>query len=288
MDEEETVALTAGQRRRAGPVGRSGPWRVHGVSVEGYRHRRSGTPCQDAHRYTVSGPPQAPVTVLAVADGAGSRPRSGEGSALAVDLAVACFARRAADWPRAMSAARDAADVRGSLREAFLDVRGEFLRRTGADADDYATTLTVVVLSPTWIGHLSVGDGFAVLRAGTVDGVRQFHLLPQPTAVSEYSNETVFLTSADAERSLSTACVNDPGVDGVLLSTDGLAQIALSWADGQPRQPKAGFAASMLRTLDHPGADPAEDDEALAALLRSDRLTAVNADDKTLLRAVRV
>ncbi|MHA6762205.1 PP2C family serine/threonine-protein phosphatase [Streptacidiphilus sp. PAMC 29251] len=271
--DEETVALTTGRR--------SGEWRIHGVSVEGYRHRRSGIPCQDAHLYGVSGPPQASVTVLAVADGAGSRPRSDEGSVLAVELAVGYFARRATAWPRTT------AGVNASLREAFLDVREEFLRRTGKDADDFATTLTVVVLTPTWIGHLSVGDGFAVLRSGTVDGVPQFHLLPQPPAVSEYSNETVFLTSADAERRLSTACVNDPGVDGVLLSTDGLAQVALSWTDGQPRRPKESFVKSVLRTLDHPGADPEEDHQALAVLLRSDRLTAVNADDKTLLRAVR-
>ena len=285
MDEEETVALTTGHRRP--PSAGAGEWRVHGVSVEGYRHRRSGIPCQDAWLSGVSGPPQAPVTVLAVADGAGSRPRSDEGSALAVDLAVAAFGHRAASWPQRMSGTRDGADIDTSLRKAFRDVRNEFLRRTGPDAQDFATTLTVVVLTPAWIGHVSVGDGFAVLRAGTVDGVRQFHLLPQPPAASEYSNETVFLTSAEAEARISTACVNDPGVDGVLLSTDGLAQIALSWTEGQPRRPKDTFVTAVLRTLDHPGQDPAEDDEALAVLLRSDRLTAVNADDKTLLRAVR-
>ncbi|MFC1410713.1 PP2C family serine/threonine-protein phosphatase [Streptacidiphilus sp. N1-12] len=275
--DEETVALPTGRR--------AGDWRIHGVSVEGYRHRRSGIPCQDAHLYTVSGPPRSSVTVLAVADGAGSRPRSDEGSVLAVELAVDRFADRAAG--RAGGRPRTGAEVQAALREAFHDVRTEFLRRTGQDADQFATTLTVVVLTPTWIGHVSVGDGFAVLRAGTVDGVPQFHLLPQPAAVSEYSNETVFLTSADAERRLSTACVTDPGVDGVLLSTDGLAQVALSWTDGQPRRPKESFVAAVLRTLDRPGADPEEDHRALAELLRSDRLTAVNADDKTLLRAVR-
>lgn len=262
--------------------GRAGArWRVHGVSVEGYRHRRSGTPCQDAWLSRDFGPPEAPVTVLAVADGAGSRSRSDEGSALAVRLAAAGFARRAAERPRTASG------VRAALHEAFLDVRHEFLRRTGPDAKEFATTLTVVVLAPEWIGHLSVGDGFVVLRAGAADGVPQFHLLPQPDAASEYSNETVFLTSAEAERSVRTACVRDPGVDGVLLSTDGLAQLALSWVDGRPQQPKPSFVAAMLRSLDNPGDDPDEDERALAVLLRSDQLTAVNADDKTLLRAVR-
>ena len=278
MDPARNPATDSMAESGAGGTAR---WRVHGVSVEGYRHRRSGTPCQDAWLSRDFGPPDAPVTVLAVADGAGSRTRSDEGSALAVRLAADGFARRAAERPRT------AAGVRTALREAFLDVRHEFLRRTGPDAKEFATTLTVVVLAPDWIGHLSVGDGFVVLRAGAVDGVPQFHLLPQPEAASEYSNETVFLTSAEAERSVRTACVRDPGVDGVLLSTDGLAQLALSWADGRPQQPKPSFVAAMLRSLDTPGEDPDEDERALAVLLRSDQLTAVNADDKTLLRAVR-
>lgn len=262
------------------------PWRVHGVSVEGYRHRRSGVPCQDAWHHAITGSAQHPVRVLAVADGAGSRARSEEGSALAVQLATRCFAARAAERPRTAEA------VHNALRNAFRDVRREFLRTTDGQADEFATTLTVVVLTTSWLGHLSVGDGFVILRAGTQDGVSQYHLLPQPISVSEYSNETVFLTSPSAERALRTDCVRDPGIDGILLSTDGLAQVALTWFDGRPLRPKSSFAASVFRTLDTLDPNPDDeaehkDDDAIAALLRSDALTAVNADDKTLLRAVR-
>lgn len=291
-------------------------WRIHGLSVEGYRHLRSGMPCQDAWHYTVtdpsgtaasgtgpsgaaghagaaghvgsaahrgaSAPRGGPLTVLAVADGAGSRPSSDKGAELAVRLATTHFARHAA----AAVGFESADAVHALLLDAFRTVRAEFLRRTGDAADDYATTLTVVVLAPTWLGHLSVGDGFVVLRAGTEDGERQFHLLPQADAPSEYSNETVFLTTSNAADWVRTACVRDYAIDGVLLSTDGLAQIALSWADGRPLEPNTSFASAVLRSLDAPGADSAEDDAALAELLRSDRLTAINADDKTLLRAV--
>jgi hypothetical protein len=257
-----------------------GQWRIHGLSVEGYRHLRSGIPCQDAWDYAVTGSSRAPVTVLAVADGAGSRPRSDEGAELAAKLATTHFGRHAA------AEFHDADAVHAQLLDAFRDVREEFLRRTGDAADDYASTLTVVVLAPTWLGHLSVGDGFVVLRAGTEDGERQFHLLPQADAPSEYSNETVFLTTSDAVKWVRTACVRDYAIDGVLLSTDGLAQIALSWSDGRPLEPNTSFASAVFRSLDEPGPDPAEDDAALAGLLRSDRFTAVNADDKTLLRAV--
>ncbi|MFJ4830324.1 PP2C family serine/threonine-protein phosphatase [Streptomyces sp. NPDC088747] len=253
------------------------PWRVHGMSVEGYRHRRQGLPCQDACAYQVS----QHVAVLAVADGAGSRPRSEEGSKLAVRLAVEHFTRRA-------GTARDRGPgeaVHELLEDAFHDVSKMFLDTTGPDSADFATTLTVVVLAPGWLGQLTVGDGFVVLRAGTEDGERQFHLLPQPRAASEYSNETVFLTSPDAARWVHTDCVADDGIDGVLLSTDGLVQAALTRAaSGTAQTPNASFADAVFKSL-----DTVTDDahEGLAALLRSDRLTALNADDKTLLRAVR-
>ncbi|MHA5049183.1 PP2C family serine/threonine-protein phosphatase [Streptomyces sp. SD15] len=257
----------------------STPWRIHGMSVEGYRHRRQGLPCQDACAYTVSNS----VAVLAVADGAGSRPRSEEGARLAVELAAEHFARRAA----AAAQSQPGDSVHELLEDAFHDVSKTFLDTTGADAADFATTLTVVVLAPGWLGHLTVGDGFVVLRAGTEDGERQFHLLPQAAAASEYSNETVFLTSPDAARWVHTECVSDEGVDGVLLSTDGLAQAALARSGNGAQSPNASFADAVFRSLDTPGPVPDTAHEGLATLLRSDRLTALNADDKTLLRAVR-
>ncbi|MFI1726588.1 PP2C family serine/threonine-protein phosphatase [Streptomyces sp. NPDC020489] len=249
------------------------------MSVEGYRHRRDGLPCQDACAHTESGP----VAVLAVADGAGSRPRSDEGSRLAVELAAEHFVRRAA----AAADSPPGEAVHDLLADAFHDVTKVFLDTTGTAAADFATTLTVVVLAPGWLGHLTVGDGFVVLRAGVEDGEPQFHLLPQAADASEYSNETVFLTSPDAARWVRTDCVRDPGVDGVLLSTDGLAQAALSRTGGGAPTPNPSFADAVFRSLDGPGpvSDAAHDN--LAALLRSDRLTALNADDKTLLRAVR-
>ncbi|WP_330306981.1 MULTISPECIES: PP2C family serine/threonine-protein phosphatase [unclassified Streptomyces] len=260
------------------------PWRIHGMSVEGYRHRRQGLPCQDACAYTAS----PSVAVLAVADGAGSRPRSEEGSRLAVELAAEHFARRAA----AAADCHPGEAVHELLEDAFHDVSKVFLDRTGADAADFATTLTVVVLAPGWLGHLTVGDGFVVLRAGVEDGERQFHLLPQTRAASEYSNETVFLTSTDAARWIHTDCVSDDGIDGVLLSTDGLVQAALNRAAPTPAgggalSPNTSFVDAVFRSLDAPGPVTDNAHEGLATLLRSDRLTALNADDKTLLRAVR-
>ncbi|MQY10366.1 hypothetical protein SRB5_04740 [Streptomyces sp. RB5] len=253
-------------------------WRVHGLSVPGYRHRRDGVPCQDAWAHRQSGSAQ----VLAVADGAGSRPRSDEGARLAVELATEHFSR----WTWANAGAPAAArTVRMELQITFRELRAAFLKQVGDTPGDFATTLTVVVLTPEWLGHLSVGDGFVVLRAGTSEeGEPQFHALPRPAAPGEYGNETVFVTSPGAEEWVHTDCVQDRGISGVLLSTDGLAQAALST---RPPGPNTSFVSAVLRSLDEPGPDPVRDTEALTDLLTSDRLTALNADDKTLLRAVR-
>jgi serine/threonine protein phosphatase PrpC len=256
-------------------------WRIQGVSVQGYRHQKMGTPCQDSHHHKVTGSSEAPITVLAVADGAGSRPRSDEGSHLAVNLATAHFA----GWKA--GGRSDAESMRGQLHEIFRKVREEFLRRTAPKPDDFATTLTVVVLAGDWLGHLTVGDGFVIVRAGSEGGQRQHHLLPQTEAVSEYSNETVFLTSPGAEDWVRSDCVLDPGIDGVLLSTDGLTQAALSRAPDRTAEPNVSFAQGMFQPLDRPRLDLVREEEALAAFLSSDRLTRTNADDKTLLRAVR-
>ncbi|MEW2574995.1 PP2C family serine/threonine-protein phosphatase [Streptomyces syringium] len=278
-------------------------WRVHGLSVRGYRHVQQGLPCQDAWGQVCAGPPGARITVLAVADGAGSRPRSEEGAHLAIRLATSVFGRHLASFattpgepgePGGPGEPNEGDTLARLQRDAFQEVVDTFLDDTrdlagdrGGPAD-FATTLTVLALGPGWVGHTSLGDGFAVLRAGETDGAPQFHLLPQPEPPGEYGNETTFLSSPDAASRVRIDCVRDDGVDGVLLSTDGLAQAALSTADrlGGP-VPNRSFATSVLRALDRPGPDPQADADDLGALLRSHRLTALNADDKTLVRAVR-
>ncbi|MEU8620990.1 protein phosphatase 2C domain-containing protein [Streptomyces sp. NPDC048623] len=132
-------------------------WRVHGISAVGYRHLRDRTPCQDAWRYreTPGG------LVLAVADGAGSAERSGEGARAAVDLAVEAFAPVAAPW----RPGDDPRERRELLTEAFREVRADFLTWCAGPPGPFATTLTVVVAAEGWLGQVSIGDGLVLVRA---------------------------------------------------------------------------------------------------------------------------
>ncbi|MER5718077.1 PP2C family serine/threonine-protein phosphatase [Streptomyces sp. NPDC002132] len=252
-------------------------WRLHGLSVPGHRHRSDNLPCQDAFVCHQLGPD---TFLLAVADGAGSRPMSREGARLAVRLAPSAFLATP-------SLPREPDDVRPFLRDRFRLLRAEFLQFTGPRHDDYATTLTVVVRTRHWLGYLSVGDGFAMLRAGTSDGQPLFHLLPQPAPVSEYSNEAFFVTSDDAAGRLETACVLDDGITGILLSTDGLTQAAVESPGNDNRRAKHTFVSKVLGAMERPDVPADEEEAELTRLLNSRRLAADNADDKTLVRAVR-
>ncbi|MEV6177267.1 PP2C family serine/threonine-protein phosphatase [Streptomyces sp. NPDC052015] len=252
-------------------------WRLHGVSVTGHRHRSDNMPCQDAYVCQSIGPD---TFLLAVADGAGSRPMSREGARLAVKLAHLYFLSHS-------SLPRDPRAVRHFLRRGFTSLRADFLRYAQPRPEDYATTLTVVVHTRHWLGYLSVGDGFAVLRAGTSGGVPQFHLLPQPAPVSEYSNEAFFVTSEDAAERLETACVVDDEITGILLSTDGLTQAAVEFPGNDSKRAKHTFVSKVLGAMERPEVPPEQEEAELTRLLSSRRLAADNADDKTLIRAVR-
>jgi hypothetical protein len=248
-------------------------WRVHGVSVQGYSHLRDGRECQDAYRHGYA--ERAGAFVLAIADGAGSRARSAEGATLAVGLAVST-----------LTAALDAGGVPGDadawhrlLGDAYAEVHGAFARVTaslGPDPKAFAATLTAVVLAAPWIGVITLGDGFVVARAGP-PGRERFHLLAHEDGASEYVNETVFLTSSAARSAVVVCCAHDPEVSAVVLATDGLTGAGIR-QEGPRRRPNETFLEPVLASL--------EDPTRIARFLLDDKLTAVSADDKTLLMAV--
>jgi hypothetical protein len=250
------------------------PWRVHGVSVQGYSHLRDGVECQDAYRHMLVGP--GPVQVLAVADGAGSRPRSAEGAALAVGLANRLLAERL----RVGRTPASAGSWRSLLSSAYEEILATFLsatERMGSDPSEFAATLTVVIIAPPWLGVISIGDGFVITRADTSDGGDGFHLVASALGTEEYVNDTVFLTSRGAQTEVTIDCVYDPGLTAVLLSTDGLIPVAIRQQGGRRRANRT-FLEPVLDGLN----EPAE----IARLLLDDRISGLSADDKTLLMAV--
>lgn len=172
--------------------------RVLAASVTGAAHQRLGQDCQDA--WASARTPAG--LVLAVADGAGSRPRAAEGARTAV--AAACAAASGDDpLPRAFA----------SARHAVLSL--------AADPAPFACTLAVVVVGATEVAAGQIGDGIVAVEQGAA--ARSAAV----AARGEYANETVFLTSDDAMDRLVVERFPAAEVTGVALSTDGLRSVIL-------------------------------------------------------------
>lgn len=242
------------------------PWHAIAVSVAGSGHRAHGLPCQDASDVAVL--PDGTL-VAAVADGAGSAPRSGEGARLAVGTAVhALWDALDRPVPR---------DVPTALADAFREARdvvAEVAAAAGHPARDYATTLLVAVATGDALHVAQTGDGMIVAR----DAEGRIHAATTPQN-GEYANETFFVTmpGSDGPRYQATL----PPAAGLALTTDGLLPIAVDLATMTPHAP---FFAPLLA---YAAADPdgaARGD--LADFLAADRVAGRVDDDLTLVLAV--
>jgi hypothetical protein len=269
-----TPARAAGGRRR---------WVVRGASMTGAGHVREGRWCEDAFAWTslTAGGEQPDIQVLAVADGAGSRARSAEGSRLAVSLAVSeaeTYLRRSG-LPTSPRLWRENLDVIG--REIVTAFRAAARDLGGGSVDAFASTLTTVIVAHPFVAYFSVGDGFVVLRTGT-GGSANIHLLDSAVAAAENASTTVFLTSR-LDGAARIGAVYDPEITGVFVSTDGLAPATLSRSEnGELTIAEVPVVDMVLSLLDQGDFEPYD----LLRLLQRDDVLAVTEDDTTMLAAV--
>jgi hypothetical protein len=254
-------------------------WRVRGFSIQGYAHLKEGSPCQDAYRQATVGS----SLVLAVADGAGSRPRSAEGAAILVTAATEVLT----SMLRAPGDQSDAQLLKVRLPAAYERIRGRFLKQATllggeGQAGEFAATLVAAVVTERLIGIIQVGDGFVVTRTVNRLGKTSYHLLSRPEVGGQYSNETVFVTSSAATDPV-TECVVETGLTGIMLSTDGLMPAALAYSNGKPEAVNEDFTGRVLSHIDEDESDPRK----VIRTMMSDGVVGLTGDDLTLLAAVR-
>jgi hypothetical protein len=182
-------------------------WKVIGASVTGDSHVSGGSGCQDASGWRR----QSGITCLAVADGAGSRPLSATGSALAVEQALDTIAGLAMDE----SAPADLTEWLRSTFDRAQDRIAAFASSMERKPGEYATTLAVAIVTPDRVAIGQVGDSIAVI------GGHGQYLTVCPETKGEYANETYFITAADWSEYLRVAVLAG-SADVVALSTDGL------------------------------------------------------------------
>lgn len=264
-------------------------WRVISASVAGPNHTSLGIENQDNLR---QGPVGDGLHLLAVADGAGSQPRSAHGSRLSVDAAWEAADRVFARKPRSLN---DWHAVLGEYAKACLRQFDELVDRaitplrarptaTGVSTvarAEFATTLLAVVADPPFYAFVCVGDGFLVMERAPGGS----HLMVPPPSGRRTANETVFMTSAGRGEDLRKGLIVDTGARGIALCTDGLIDGLLDVRRGPdgvtypcaPADFDAYFAAFRA-----PGVDGSE----LSRKLQSKEFAASSGDDKTMLMAV--
>ena len=202
--------------------------------------------------------------VVAVADGAGSAPRSATGAHTAVDAAVTAIEEHGGG------------DLDAVASAAVYAARCAVAAEAAEDAvSDLACTLIVVVTDGTTLAHAQVGDGGVVVRRNAA-----YEALAAPDR-GEYLNETCFITSDSWEEQLCVGSTDACDVDAFGVFTDGVQLLALDLLSGQPHP---GFFAPLFDWASKPSADAAD----LNAFLASERVGARTDDDKTLVLVTRV
>jgi hypothetical protein len=252
-------------------------WRIVPATAHGVHHILAGRENQDSLAYRRLGA----GFVVAVADGAGSRPRSALGSRLAVDTACDAAARTLPAWPGSLSAFRVSA--RRFARQFFdlYDRRIAALARAQprGEPGDYASTLLAVAAHPPCYTYLGVGDAFLVLQRGAQGP----HLIV--AGDPDGGAATTFLTTPRRFAQVRRGVVADPGVTGLALCTDGLAEGMLTVElepDGRRRYGVPADFGGFFRAY--------ADRDALAIgltrHLNSPEVSATTGDDRTMVLAV--
>lgn len=231
-------------------------WRVHGASAVGRAHLRIGLECQDAHGWRLL--PDG--FVIAIADGAGSRPRSGEGARTAVSAALEA-AGQTSDMTQLITVSREAI-------ERLADEAGEEI---GA----FATTLAVVYCCDNRFSAAQVGDGIVVIKR---DSVSEPFSNISPDQKGEFANETTFITSNTWKNSVRMYDESPVKLEGVVMSTDGLRYKIL--ADISSSELYEAFFEDIIAYCSSTSAD----DGAIGRFLGN--LDDQTGDDKTLVVAV--
>ena len=173
-------------------------WRHISRSVQGESHVADGTPCQDSSRVRRLDGKAAGTLVACVADGAGSAKHSGVGSLAACNAVLESVdAFLEADGKINDLAAKDAikwCDLARCRIEEEANARD-------ARPNDFATTISVAIISPQGSCFFQIGDGAIVLRSRGVSGVVFW---PES---GEYVNTTTFHNLERVPRS--TAVLRD-------------------------------------------------------------------------------
>jgi hypothetical protein len=251
-------------------------WAIRAASMPGARHLADAGACEDAFSAAALSYPGGEVIALFVADGAGSALRAAEGAAVAAGTAMASARRRLAE--RAPDTGAGWRDVIRAVADDVLAGLWTSAEALGCLPRDLGCTLGVALLSAPWLAMLMVGDAFGVVRRDD----RSLHVPLNPLNDGVDPSHTVLLPDPDCLSKAGIAVIEDPAIEALALSSDGLARSALLRTDAG-LEPYAPFLHPVLD-----GVRSGDSSAPLARFLLMDkRVTETTDDDRTLVMAVR-
>lgn len=246
-------------------------WQLAAAQQRGTSHETSGKVCQDAYSLAMLSPE---LLIIAVADGAGFARYADTGASLAASHGAAHLCEHLAGDESALDEENLKHVLHGGLLAAREAVEAEASAQ-GASAHDFATTLILMVAKPELIAVSQIGDGATVManQAG------ELIALTSPP-VSEYINESTFITSAEALRTAQTTIWYGHAAQ-VAAFSDGLQLLCLKWPDCKPHDPFFSPLFNFIRTK----SDEVQAGQELERLLKSERIRELTDDDMTLVLA---
>lgn len=255
-------------------------WCFVAASMAGTSHTSAGTLCQDRSLCSVLETSGAgDVLVAAVADGAGSAARGGDGAECSSRTFLDEIERFYALDPHPSSITRD-------TMSQWLRVLRNKLEVMAAEEElrlqDFAATLIVVVAETDYVAFFQIGDGAIVVSPY---GDREQYSLVFHPQQGEYANSTRFVTDSDAETSFefNARCGRD--IEELALFSDGIQRMVLEYPECVPFSPFFQAAFGPLRA--EASGRSLTLSRALEAFLASPRVCERTDDDTSLVLATR-
>lgn len=187
--------------------------------IRGRGHELDGTPCQDRTQYLSCNGVQA----ICLADGAGSASQAELGAQAVVEEGCALLVERFSE----LLASTDADRTRIELLDRLLSKLDQLAGQHRLAPEDLASTFLGVAVAGDHFLGAHIGDGvIGYLKEG------ELRVVSGPDN-SEFVNQTTFLTSQNAARSMRLFRGSLDGVGGFILMSDGAGE---SLFDARSRQ----------------------------------------------------
>jgi hypothetical protein len=215
------------------------------------------------------------VLVIAVADGAGSVEFAESGANVAVENGAAqvCTGLKEAAEQTPEQTLDDPAIERilGEAAAAALSaVQAEAATRE-VDYGQLASTMILAIAHREFIAAAQIGDGATIVA----DESGELFSLTTPTS-GEYINETVFLTSNDALKTMQVKIWRGRA-SGIASFSDGLQMLCLEWPECEPHK---AFFTPLFNFVRNTTGEAAVNE--LTSFLHSERVGKLTDDDVTL------